>query len=92
MIIHDFDVLGPGAGPPEYDRPLIVDPDCMFACEVAFERFKLISGRYRQVPENTSIVQLDQLPASYFGEWLRKAFRYLAVRKYRKAFRNHSPK
>src|SRR5947209_6022920 len=81
MIIHDLDILGSGCGPPEYDAPLIVDPDCVFACEIAFESFKLISRWRRQVLQNTGVVQLNQFPPSDLGERVRKAFRDFAVSK-----------
>jgi hypothetical protein len=74
MIIHDLDVFRSLIAPPEYDPPLIVDPDRMLANEVTSQSFQPIAWRRRKITEHSGIVQLHQFSTSDLGE-IRRKFR-----------------
>src|SRR5262245_34709261 len=81
VIIHDFDFLGSGLGPPEHDPPLVVNSDRVFAGEASLQSFKLVSRRYCQVGQNDSVIQLDQFSTRHLRASLRKTLWDLSFRK-----------
>jgi hypothetical protein len=64
VVVDDLDIVGIASLPSEADAPLVVDANAVLAPAVALERLPLIAGRGRQVLENSSAVQIEQLPAS----------------------------
>jgi hypothetical protein len=83
VIIQNFDILGSSFSPPENDPPLVVDSYGVLAGKIAFQGFKLVSRRDREIAKDDGIVKLDQLSARYLGEGLRNSLRNLAIRQNR---------
>jgi hypothetical protein len=48
MIINDLDVVGVSGSPDETQPPLVIYPDAVLACPIAFEFFKPIRWRNSQ--------------------------------------------
>jgi hypothetical protein len=72
MIIHDLDFLRPLIAPSEYDPPLIVYSDRMFAGEVSSQSFQSVARRRHKITKHCSVVQLHQLSAGDPGNVCRK--------------------
>jgi hypothetical protein len=62
--VDDLDIVGIAFSPGETDAPLVVDANAVLAPAVAPERLQLIARRGLQVLEDSSAVQIEQLPAS----------------------------
>jgi hypothetical protein len=72
MIIHDLDLLRPLIAPPEYDPPLVVYSDRVFASEVPSQSFQSVARRRQKITKHRGVVQLHQFSAGDPGNVRRK--------------------
>jgi hypothetical protein len=71
VIIDDFDVLGPGLGPPEADAVLIVDPDRMLPGAIPLQLLEAEPGK-REGTEGDARVQAVQPLRTFLVQAPRK--------------------
>jgi len=81
MIVYDFDVIGKSVSPYEADPPPIIDPNAVFPCSAALQRFEPIPWRGRQIEKLRSIVQLSELTLGNAMNVVWQLFRETAVEK-----------
>ncbi len=62
MIVDYFHSIGTEFGPLEHDSPLVVDANRVQTQPPTAESLEAIAGRYPQIFQAPSLIQLDQLP------------------------------
>ena len=61
MIVRDLDFVGISTLPAKAHSILLVDADTMLRAPAAFQSFKAVTGRDRQVPQITRAIDLIEL-------------------------------
>jgi hypothetical protein len=62
VVIHDLNVMRIAVAPGEADAPLVIDPNAVGPRAVAFQQFKLVSGRHAKIPKPQCSIQIQKLP------------------------------
>lgn len=61
VVVDDFNVESIGAAPDEANPELVIDSDAVLAFSIAFQCFKMISARDRQIGKTCCPVQDGEL-------------------------------
>ena len=62
MVIDDLNVMGIAVKPDEADAPLVIDTNAIRPRAIAFQQFKLVSGRHAKIPQPQCPMQVQKLP------------------------------
>lgn len=79
MIVGKFYRFGTIRGPDEANTKLIIHPDRILPCPVAFQSFQPVARRRSQIVERFGRVQITQLSTGNLHKISRKSFPRLAV-------------
>ena len=61
MIVRDLDLVGISTLPAKAHSIPLVDADAMLRAPIAFQSFKAVTGRDRQIPQITRAIDLIEL-------------------------------
>jgi|WetSurSiteA1Bulk_404760.scaffolds.fasta_scaffold285638_1 hypothetical protein len=78
MIVDNFDLEGIPVLPTEADPPAIIDAYAVLPRSIFFQRLKAIARRHGQIPQNTSAVQIKQLPPRRPLKSFESCYRHIA--------------